>query len=267
MAVAAGDVMATRWRVMMAAAGISLMGTGTLSAIRAPQQACAARQAGSAVDAGCPSAPARRSVNRVRGVLRGPTGRPLPSTKVDLVPIDVEPDPNTGHVRGTASVTTNERGEFEFSARASGRYHLGVSLYNAPSRYGPSYPRTYYPGTVSREAAIVIDEQVTESTRFDFMIPSTLAKGELEVIVDADGPGRLEVCFEQLENTFSGWSSTPIAGGAAFRTPVVDGQRYQVHVHVRHGGSHLESQPQIFTATATRTVLTLRPDAPRLLHP
>ena len=83
---------------------------------------------------------------RVRGVLRGPDGQPLPGTSVDVMPMDIEPEPMTGQITGTGSVWTDDKGEFEFTGLPAGRYYLGVNLYNAPNPYGPSYPRTYYPG-------------------------------------------------------------------------------------------------------------------------
>lgn len=51
-----------------------------------------------------------------------------------------------------------------------------------------------------------------------------------------------------------------------YKGTVVDGQRYQIHVHLEFPGGHLESEPFVFTATTGKKVLTLRPDAPRELH-
>ena len=54
--------------------------------------------------------------------------------------------------------------------------------------------------------------------------------------------------------------------GVNYTLPVVDRQRYQVHVHLSFPGGHLESEPVVFTATTGETVVTLKPDAPRELH-
>jgi hypothetical protein len=54
--------------------------------------------------------------------------------------------------------------------------------------------------------------------------------------------------------------------GVVYKGTVVDGQRYQIHVHLEFPGGHLESEPFVFTATTGKKVLTLRPDAPRELH-
>jgi hypothetical protein len=219
-------------------------------------------------DGGCATAAVEVVFNgRVRGVLRGPDGRPLRSTSVDLMPMDVAPEPTTGHIMGTSSVSTNADGEFEFTGRPPGRYYLGVSLYNAPNPSGPSYPRTYYPGTTDRAHAVpVVVELGRPSEGFDFSIPGILPKGELEYVVESPFAGKLTVCFLQLEDLFSRRISHGVKAGVVYTSAVVDGQRYEVHVHLEYPGGHLESEPFVFTATTGKTTVTLRSDAPRTLH-
>ena len=219
-------------------------------------------------DSGCASVKIEAVFNgRVRGVLRGPDGRPLALTSVDLMPMDVQQEPHTGDIAGTGSVSTNDNGEFEFAGRPAGRYYLGVSLYNAPNPNGPSYPRTYYPGTTDRATAIpVIVEQGRAGETFDFSVPAVLPKGELVYVVETQYSGALKVCFVELENLFSRRTSYDVKPGVKYRLPVVDGQRYQVHVHLNFRGGHLESEPFVFTATTGEATVTLRPDAPRELH-
>ena len=91
---------------------------------------------------------------------------------------------------------------------------------------------------------------------FDFSIAATLAKGELEYSVEADHAGKLKVCFVQLEDLFSRWTSHAVVRGVVYKGPVVDVQRYQVHVHLEFPGGHLESEPFVFTATTGKTVVT-----------
>jgi hypothetical protein len=203
----------------------------------------------------------------VRGVLRGPDGQPLVRQSVDLVPMDIEPDA-VGHIKGMGSVATNESGVFEFTNRPPGRYYLGVNLYLAPNPYGPSYPRTYYPGTSDLSAAMpIIVEHGRANDGLDFSVPRILPKGELEVIVENDRPGPLTLCFVELEDLVRGHSSHTVRASVPQRMPVVDGQRYEVHVHLQLPGGHLESSPYIFTATTGKTVVRLQPEAPRTLHP
>lgn len=204
---------------------------------------------------------------RVRGVLRGPDGRPLALADVDLMPIDIEPHSTTGRVKGAGSVGTNYKGEFEFTGRPAGRYYLGVGLYSGPNPNGPSYPRTYYPGTTDRNSAIpIVVERGRSSDGFDFSMSMTLPKGELEVIVDSSYAGELKLCFSQAEDLARSWFSIEAQRGIPRRFPVVDGERYQVHAHLEFPGGHLESEPFVFAATAATTVVRLRPDAPRTLH-
>lgn len=219
-------------------------------------------------DGGCATVRIEARFNgRLRGVLRGPDGVPLQSTSVDIMPVDNQPQPRSGHIKGTGSVWTNERGEFEFSGMPPGRYYLGVSLYNAPNPNGPSYPRTYYPGTADRESAVpIVVEHGRPSGGFDLVVPSVLSKGELEAIVERARPGLLKICIVPLENLFKIWSTWPARPGVPLRRPVVDGQRYEIHAHVEFPGGHLESEPFVFTATTVKTVVRLRPDAPRTLH-
>ena len=205
---------------------------------------------------------------RIRGVLRGPDGRPLTSTSVDVMPVDVQPEPTTGRIDGTGSVSTNQRGEFEFAGRSPGRYYLGVSLYNAPNPNGPSYPRTYYPGTTDRTAALpVVVERGRDSGWFDFSIPMILDKSNLEVLIETDHDGELSLCFVQLDDAFAARrSSWSMQAGVPRTMPVVQGQRYEVHAHLEFPGGHLESEPYVFTAADQTTVVTLRPDSRRILH-
>lgn len=219
-------------------------------------------------DGGCATVTIDALFNgRIRGVLRGPDGQPLSSTSVDLMPMDVEPEAATGHIKGTSSVTTNDKGEFEFTGKPGGRYYLGVSLYNAPNPHGPSYPRTYYPGTSDRESATpILVERGRPSDGFDFSIPTILGKGELEVTVESEYAGELKLCYVQLEDLVRRLSSYRPRRGVPMRLPVVDGQRYEVHVHLNYPGGHLESEPFVFTATTDRTIVRLRPDSPRDLH-
>lgn len=219
-------------------------------------------------DGGCATVTIEAFFNgRVRGVLRGPDGHPLRLTTVDLIPADLERTELTGEITGMGSVTTNRQGEFEFDGRPPGRYYLGVSLSNAPDAHGPSYPRTYYPGTTDPNGAIpIVVERGRPGDGFDFSIPAMLAKGELEAIVDSEYAGELELCYVQLEDLHRRRATYTPRRGVPLRFPVVDGQRYEVHAHLKYPGGHLESEPAVFTATTEKTTVRLRPDAPRELH-
>lgn len=220
-------------------------------------------------DGGCATKTIDAVANGViRGILRGPDGHPLTSTSVDLVPMDNRPDRVSGQIRGTGSVSTNERGEFEFTGRPAGRYYLGVSLYNAPNPFGPSYPRSYYPGTTNRDDAVpvIVDHGGTPAS-FDFSVPYILGKGEVAITVEAAGViGEATVCFVELDDLVSRRRSFGVTPGVVMAMPVVDGSRYHVHAHSRNPGGHLESAAYEFTATTETHHVTLRPDRTGTSH-
>lgn len=182
--------------------------------------------------------------------------------------MDNKPDRGSGQISGMGSVWTNDRGEFEFNGRPAGRYYLGVSLYNAPNPFGPSYPRTYYPGTTDRGAAVpVIIGHGGAPALFNFSVPYILPKGEVAITVEAgDVIGETTVCFIELDDLVSRRRSFDIKRGVAVVMPVVDGSRYHIHAHLKHSGGHHESEPYEFTATTGRENVWLRPDVPRTLH-
>jgi hypothetical protein len=209
----------------------------------------------------------RRYSGRVAGMLRGANGAPLPETTVDLIPIDA-PSDNVRYLNGQRSVRSGLGGEFEFSDVPSGAYYLGVSLYLAPNPNGPAYPRTYYPGSAEPDGArriVVREDQPIEG--IDFSVPPTLRKGQLEVVVDTPYAGQLTLCFEELEDQIGRWTTESVQAGVVVRKPVVEMQRYRVHAHLKFADGHLESLPFTFVATNGKTVVRLRPDAPRTFHP
>ena len=112
----------------------------------------------------------------------------------------------------------------------------------------------------------VIVEQRRASEAFDFSIPFVLPKGQLEYVVEADRRGALKLCLIQLEHLFKQRSSHGVKAGVTYRSALVEGQRYEVHVHLEFPGGHLESEPFVFTATSGKTSVRLQPDAPRDLH-
>lgn len=94
----------------------------------------------------------------------------------------------------------------------------------------------------------------------------SIAQGEIELYVASDVAGKMTVCLHALDGV-NGRATYEVRSGESVRRPVVDGQRYQVHAHVEYPGGHVESEPIVFKGARGRAVLTLRPDAPRNLHP
>ena len=104
------------------------------------------------------------------------------------------------------------------------------------------------------------------SEGYDFTVPFVLRKGQVDVVVTGDRPGKLTFCFIPLGNLFKSWSTWPVRAGFTFHMPVVEGERYELHAHLEYAGGELDSERFVFTATARKIIVTLRPDAARGLH-
>jgi len=92
---------------------------------------------------------------RIRGKVGGRDGKPKPGRPLELIPTK---GGWSGRLDERYKVTTNERGEFEFVAIPPGSYLLGHQIISPhivmPGQKLP--PKTYYPGTPDRSAAIPI---------------------------------------------------------------------------------------------------------------
>jgi hypothetical protein len=205
---------------------------------------------------------------RIRGVVRGTDGLPLRTT-VNIVPTDNRPD-SVGRIPGMGTVSSNDRGEFFFTGLPAGRYYVGVSLSHAPSRTGPSYPRTYFPGTTDVHNAVpIVVGEALDTGGIDLTLPAPLSKSAFTIVVapeDAPRNGMLTVCLFQLDDLVRGHSSWDIPAGVPHVIPVVEGQRYEIHVHGDYAEGRLDAEPLVFTATAEDTTVRMKPDAARGLR-
>jgi hypothetical protein len=102
---------------------------------------------------------------RVEGRATDPEGRPIAEVWLDLTPADTFPADESkikeGDMRGPQAMTDAD-GRFEFHKVPAGRYILGMNLrgvmQDVPVNLDTAFfPRTYYPGTMSRAEARVIE--------------------------------------------------------------------------------------------------------------
>ena len=169
--------------------------------------------------------------------------------------------------RGSVSVDTNLHGEFVFTGRPPGRYHLGVGLRRGP-RPAQAFPATYFPGTTDRREAVPVTVELGRPAEgFDFFLPPALPRGVLAVTITGGGAGEASICLTPLERQST--RSTQLAPrDRPADVAVVSGLRYEIHAHLRsRDGRHLESKRRTFTARMGRVPMTLTLDAPLELHP
>jgi len=95
----------------------------------------------------------------ISGVVRRADGMPAARVKLDL--IDVDPSYGSITTNILRRLETGPRGEFSLTSLPSGRFLLGVNIWES-TRYPDQTPPSYYPGVGARAQAQVIELQPNE---------------------------------------------------------------------------------------------------------
>jgi hypothetical protein len=186
------------------------------------------RPTGVKVSGGCLELNMRATYNgRIRGRVLLDSGEPFRGF-VDLV--------RHGHQRylHSADTSTNERGEFAFSAVPPGDYLLGINTSRQPSSHTP-FGATYFPGTTERSSAVPVTVgHGTEHPGLDWVVSERLREGAIEVTFDTHGQPQKDmgVCVRMYDN-----ESRPSGGsgysGEKIVVPVIEGFKYRFLAHAQ----------------------------------
>jgi hypothetical protein len=182
---------------------------------------------GGVVKGGCLALHMRATFNgRIRGRVVLDSGAPFRGL------VELMPHGRTRHVpMPTYGESTNEAGEFAFSALPPGDYLLGINVSRQPQDSAPFAP-TYFPGTTDVSLAKVVTVGTgTEHAGIDWVVSARLREGSMEVTFDTAGvsqkdPHLCVTMYDSHDLASSGLGYVPRSGGS-FVVPVVEGVRYR----------------------------------------
>jgi len=111
----------------------------------------------------------------IHGQLLKSTGRPLPYTEIELVPIAVNHIINDSRLIGVSSLS----GKFTFLDVPPGLYTLSINFDDKPTELSP-YGTYFYPAAISRADAEVIEITPASPTRtLTFKLPPALREKKI----------------------------------------------------------------------------------------
>ena len=185
------------------------------------------------------------SDTRIAGRVLDSLGRPAANLPMQLrgAPSDVR---NINHF---SYERTDAEGRFEFKAVPPGEYLLGVRILGSVGETLP-YPRTYLPGTPSRQSAGVV--KVKEGERvsgLEMRLPPPLAEYEVAgTVVWEDGrpaPGVSVYLSLQEENDVTDTKSLVADERGRFMLKVYEGLNYKVSAYPRGATGPAAQSPWI----------------------
>lgn len=146
---------------------------------------------------------------------------------------------------------TDEEGRYEFEGIAPGKYLLGVSIADVPSRNTP-YARTYYPNAGERSGATTIQVGKGQKlTGMDFHLAPRLAETSLKGVVllengkPASGAEVRIYDSEDPEDAIFGFEAKTDSQGR-FTIACLSGRRYRLHAYLSEdylAGTGVQSLP------------------------
>ena len=189
---------------------------------------------------GCLEVHMRAAFNgRIRGRVLLDSGKPFRGI-VDLV--------RHGHARHlpNSTASTNDSGEFAFSAVPPGNYLLGINALRGPSSASPFRP-TYFPGTTDRSLALpVVVGLGTEHAELEWVVSSRLREGSIEVSFDTNGQLQkaMGVCVTVFDADLhhNGGFGYDRQSDEPVIVNVVEGVRYRLVAHAQVPTGFAESE-------------------------
>ncbi|MEK6279557.1 MAG: hypothetical protein AABN95_04315 [Acidobacteriota bacterium] len=172
------------------------------------------------------------SDTRVTGKVIDAAGQPVTNLRLEMRGANGDNSNNNVFL----SAQTNQDGFFEFKVIAPGDYRLGFRILNSQLTMNVPYPRTYFPGVLTKAAAQVIT--VKEGARLqdlEFLMPPTRQPYEVEGrVVWSDGkPAAGVSIYLSLteEGEMSEFSSLRADAQGLFKLKVYEGLQYQVSAY------------------------------------
>jgi hypothetical protein len=164
------------------------------------------------------------------GKLLNENSEPAAKILVELIPVE-----NVNNLRQSDRqfAHTDDAGKFLFRSIPAGKYYLGIRLSGmADTQF--SYPRTFYPGTLTLDQAeiIAIEEgQILEN--YDFKLPKKLSMRTISgIVVYPDGTPAANAYFSVNETeyfySFSYQGVGESKSDGTFSFELVDGIRYLI---------------------------------------
>ena len=157
--------------------------------------------------------------------------------------------------------STNDRGEFSFSAVPPGDYLLGINVSQEPSS-GAAFRPTYFPGTTDRLQATPVTVGLgTEHTDIEWVVSSRLRDGAIEVSFDTHGQPQknMGVCVTMFD------AKNQNKGGAGYErrsdmpvvVQIVEGVRYRLIAYAETPMGFAESEVLDLIGSPGRQRVTL----------
>ena len=213
------------------------------------------QQAGGIVKGGCLAVHMRATLNgRISGHVVLDSGEPFRGL------VDLERHGHTRYVPNTYA-STNDRGEFSFSAVPPGDYLIGINVSREPSR-GAAFRPTYFPGTTDRTLATPVTVGLgTEHTGIDWAVSSTLAEGTIEVTFDTQGQPQknIGVCVTTFDarNRSNGGAGYQPRSTEPVIVQIVEGVKYRIAAYAQTPAGPVKSETFDFIGSPGRRSIRL----------
>ena len=206
-----------------------------------PEHLTLQHEAGGMVKGGCLAVHMRATFNgRIRGRVLLDDGTPFRGL-VDLI----SDDPRRRGLEFPPA-STNERGEFMFTALSPGSYRVGVNIARQPASGAPFRP-TYFPGTTDpSQLTPVIVGPGAEHADLEWIVSSRLREGTIEVTFDTRGQPQKEmgVCVTMFDSNLrkNGGVGYERRSAEPLLVRVVEGVRYRLEAWARTSAGFAESE-------------------------
>ena len=164
----------------------------------------------------------------IQGVLLKSTGKPLPYTEIELVPLNSSKIINNPRLLATSSYY----GKFSFFNVPSGKYTLSINFDDKPTDLSP-YPTFFYPNTYNRAESEIFE--INEKSRIrniNFQLPLALTPMEIVGNVVAENGITVEDAYISVMDIgfdiYKTFSKVKTDANGNFKVKGFKGRSYQI---------------------------------------